>query len=210
MRTAKIGHVVGDAKRITQPQMNTDQDWDLSLSIRVHPWLVLCFCLFTLWIGGCARDPGWLPLPAKQSLDLGPDPGGIGPAVRMADPDANDYIVRDIGLMPGTWRWAFLHPELRFRVAQAEGSRFTAEIDIPDVTFKVTGPVGVTYSIGGRRLGLVRCDHPGTYAIDHPVPAAWLVPGEYIHVTFDADRHWVSPEDGAQLSFLLLRAGFTE
>ena len=166
-------------------------------------------CLMLL-LASCARDPGWLPLPAQQSLDLGPDPSGIGPAVSMADPDANDYIVRDIGLAPGTWRWAFLHPELRFRVKRAAGSRFTAEINIPEVTFKVTGPVSVTYSISGRPLGLLHCDHPGTYAIDHPVPSAWLTPGEYIRVTLDADRHWVSPDDGAQLSFLLLRAGFTE
>ena len=163
-----------------------------------------------LVLASCACDPGWLPLPAQQSLDLGADPGGIGPYVGMADADANDYIVRDIGLMPGTWRWTFLHPELRFRVLRAARPRFTAEINIPEVTFKVTGPVEVTYSISGRLLGLLHCDHPGTYAIDHPVPSAWLVPGEYIHVTFDADRHWVSPEDGAQLSFLLLRAGFTE
>jgi hypothetical protein len=95
-------------------------------------------------------------------------------------------------------------------VLRATRPRFTAEINIPEVTFKVTGPVEVTYSISGRLLGRLRCDHPGTYAIDHPVPSAWLVPGEYIHVTFDADRHWVSPDDGAQLSFLLLRAGFTE
>ena len=159
---------------------------------------------------GCARDPGWLPIPAQQSLELGLDPGGVGSSVNMADPDANDYIVRDIGLMPGTWRWAFLHPELRFRVAHAEGLRFTAEVHIPEVTFKVTGPVAVTYLINGRRLGSVRCDHPGRCAIDRAVPPAWLVPGDYIHVTFDADRHWVSPDDGAQLSFLLLRAGFAE
>ena len=167
------------------------------------------FCLMLL-LASCTRDPGWLPLPAQQSLGLGPDPGGVGPAVRMADPDANDYIVRDIGLMPGIWRWAFLHPELRFRVRHSEGLRFTAEINIPEVTFKVTGPVIVAYSVNGRRLAFVRCDHPGTYTIDQAVPPAWLAPGAYIHVTFDADRHWVSPDDGAQLSFLLLRAGFTE
>ena len=167
------------------------------------------FC-WLLLLASCTRDPGWLPIPAQQSLDLGPDPSGVGPAVKMADPDANDYIVRDIGLMPGIWRWAFLHPELRFRVKHSAGLHFTAEIHIPEVTFTVTGPVVLTYSVNGRSLGFVRCDRPGTYQIDHAVPPAWLVPGDYIHVTFDADRHWVAPEDGAQLSFLLFRAGFTE
>ena len=66
-------------------------------------------CLMLL-LASCSRDAGWLAIPAQLSLDLGPDPTGVGPSVKMADPDANDYIVRDIGLMPGTWRWAFLHP----------------------------------------------------------------------------------------------------
>jgi hypothetical protein len=128
----------------------------------------------------------------------------------MTDPDADDYIVRDIGRMPGTWRWAFLHPELRFRVGQTEGLHFTAEIVIPEVTFKGTGPLKVVYSIDGRRLGSIDCDHPGQFQIDAAVPPRWLEANRYIHVTFDADRHWVSPDDGAQLSFLLFRAGFTE
>jgi hypothetical protein len=179
-----------------------DSRWDRRLRLTT-------FCLI-LFLTACGRDPGWLPLPAQQSLDLGPDPGGVGPTVKMEDPNANDYIVRDIGLMPGAWRWTFLHPELRFRVAHAEGLHFAAEIHIPEVTFKVTGPVVVAYSVDGRKLGFVRCDHPGTYTIDHPVPPGWLTPGDYIHVTFSADRHWVSPEDGAHLSFLLLRAGFTD
>jgi hypothetical protein len=193
--------------------MNTDER-RLSLGfIRVYPCASvarLSFCLLTVLIAGCNRDPGWLPIPAQPSVDLGPDPSGVGPAVNMADPDANDYIVRDIGLMPGTWRWAFLHPELRFRIVHAEGLRFTAEINIPEVTFKVTGPVRVSYAIDGRRLGAIRCARPGTYTIDQAVPPAWLTPGSYIHTAFEADRHWVSPDDGARLSFLLLRAGFTE
>ena len=188
--------------------MNTDEHRSEKTLIRVYLWLF--FCLLSDLLAGCGRDTAWYPIPAQHSLDLGPDPGGVGSSVKMADPDANDYIVRDIGLMAGIWRWAYLHPELRFRVANAEGLRFAAEINIPEVTFKVTGPVVVTYSVDGRRLGFVRCDHPGTYTIDHPVPAAWLMPGAYIHLTFDADRHWVSPDDGAQLSFLLLRAGFVQ
>jgi hypothetical protein len=193
--------------------MNTHEHRSTQRFIRVHPCASVAhisLCLLTLLNAACGREAGWYPIPSQQSIDLGPDPAGVGPAVKMADPDANDYIVRDVGLMPGTWRWAYLHPELRFRVAHAEGLRFIAEINIPEVTFKVTGPVVVAYSVDGRRLGFIRCDRPGTYEIDKAVPPAWLVPGNYIHVTFDADRHWVSPDDGAQLSFLLLRAGFKE
>jgi hypothetical protein len=128
--------------------------------------------------------------------------------VRMSDADAGDYIVRDIDRMPGAWRWASARPELRFRVQQPEGWHFAAQIAIPQVTFRVTGPVTVSYLIDGRKLGAIRCAHPGRFEIDQPVPSAWLDPGRYIHVTFEADRHWVSSEDGAQLSFQLIQAGF--
>jgi hypothetical protein len=136
------------------------------------------------------------------------DPGGVGPSVRMSDSDADDYIVRDIGRTPGAWRWAFAHPELRFRLRSTEGWRFTAEIAIPEVTFRVTGPVGISYFIDGRKLGSIRCGRAGRFDIGQPVPTGWVQTGRYIHVTFESDRHWVSPEDGAQLSFQLLQAGF--
>jgi hypothetical protein len=162
----------------------------------------------SLLSGACGREAGWLVVPAQQSLNLGLDPGGIGPSVKMSDPDAGDYIVRDIGSMPGAWRWAFAHPELRFRVGRTEGWRFTAQLAVPEVTFRVTGPVGIAYFVDGRKLGAIRCDHPGQFAIDQAIPAGWLEVGRYLHVTFEADRHWVSPEDGAELSFQLLQAGF--
>ena len=83
-----------------------DQVWGRLPGLRVRSGFRLpTFCSMLL-LAACGRDAGWLPIPAQQSLDLGPDPAGVGPAVKMADPDANDYIVRDVGLMPGSWRWA--------------------------------------------------------------------------------------------------------
>lgn len=181
----------------------------LSKYVSLPGWSGTCaLAAISLFAAACGSEPGWFPIPPQQSLDLGMDPGGVGPSVNMSDADANDYIVRDIDRMPGAWRWASLHPELRFRVHQAEGLRFTAQIAIPAVTFGVTGPVTLTYLIDGRRLGAIRCQQAGLFSIDQPVPAAWLDPGRYIHVTFEADRHWASPEDGAQLSFQLIQAGF--
>ena len=39
---------------------------------------------------------GRFPVPPQQSLDLGQDPGGLGPFIAMDDPASDDYIVRDI------------------------------------------------------------------------------------------------------------------
>jgi len=158
----------------------------------------------------CGRNAGSYPVPEQRSLDLGVDPGGIASFIKMEDPAVNDYIVRDISGESGHFRWAFRHPELRFRLQKSENMRFTAEFIVPEVTFKVTGPFTVTYAVNGNALGAVYCDHAGEYHIAKTVPPAWVNPKEYAHVTFEADHRWVSPEDGAQLSFLLLNAGFQQ
>ena len=44
--------------------------------------------------------------------------------------------------------------------------------------------------------------------MEKPAPPGALSPGSEIHVTFEATPRWVSPEDGAQLSFYLRSAGF--
>ena len=42
---------------------------------------------------------------------------------------------------------------------------FTAEFAIPEVTYKVTGPVTVSYAVNGQTLGTLRCDHAGDFQI---------------------------------------------
>ena len=155
----------------------------------------------------CGRHAGSFPVPEQRSLNLGVDPGIVS-FIQMDDPAANDYIVKDIASEPGVYRWAFLHPELRFRVAPSKDLRFTAELAVPEVTFKVTGPVNVKYALDGKDLGSLHCDHVGKYRISQAVPPGWLASEPYVHVTFETDRRWVSKEDGAQLSFLLFNAGF--
>ena len=166
--------------------------------------------LASLIAAACGRQAGWYPIPVQRVLAAEYDPGGIAASVEMDDPEADTYIVRDIGRAPGVYRWAFLHPELRFRVGHSDGVHFAAEIAVPEVTFKKTGPVTVSYAIDGKPLGSIRCDHPGRFQVSQPVPPAWAPPGQYLHVTFEATPRWVSPDDGAQLSFLLFQAGFTQ
>jgi len=169
--------------------------------------------LFAVIIGGlttsCERSYDPLPMPPQQSLALGQDPGGLGPFVTMDDPASDDYIVRDISPGRDHHRWAFLHPELRFRVKEAGHLKFAAEFAIPEATFKTTGPVTIAVAVDGNSLGDFRCDHAGDYRMEKPVPEGVLTPGKEVHVTFEANPRWVSPDDGAQLSFYLRSAGFT-
>ena len=158
----------------------------------------------------CGRSPGVYAAPQQRSLDLGPDPGGLGSFVAMDDPIADDYIVKDISPGRDFRRWAFTAPEMRFQVKEARHLRFVADFAIPEVTYKVTGPVTVSCAVNGKKLLSMVCDHPGDFHLEKPVPEGWIDPAAQVHVTFEATPRWISPEDGAQLSFLLRSAGFTQ
>src|SRR5262245_19768315 len=97
----------------------------------------------------CGNQPVAYSLPAQKSLDLGPDPSGIGAFVTMEDPTVDDYIVRDISPAPGSHRWAMRNPELRFRLDGSAYSKFVAEFAIVESTFKTTGPLTVSAIIQG-------------------------------------------------------------
>jgi hypothetical protein len=158
---------------------------------------------------GCGWKPGTYPPPPQQSLDLGLDPGHLKAFVFMDDPTVEEYIVADVSPEKGLRRWAFLHPELKFQVKDPSHLKFVAEFALPEVTYKVTGPVTVSGTVNGHPVGSIRCDHAGDWRIEKPVPDGLVKEGEEIHVTFEANPRWVSPEDGAQLSFFLRGAGFT-
>ena len=180
----------------------------------------LLYCPFvvrkTLLVGiiavltlSCGRPSGVYAAPPQRSLDLGPDPGGLGPFVTMDDPVSDEYIVKDVSPGRDFRRWAFVAPELRFMVKEPGRLKFVADFTVPGVTYKVTGPVTVAYAVGGRKLGVMRCAEPGDFHVEQAVPEGWIEPGKQVHVTFEATPRWISPEDGAQLSFLLRSVGFT-
>lgn len=159
---------------------------------------------------GCGRQAGAFAPPPQRSLDLGPDPGAVGAFVVMDDLLADQYIVRDISPDRGYRRWAFLNPEMRFRVNSAGHLKFAAEFALPEVTFQSTGPVMFSCAVNGHPLGSMHCDRAGDWRFEKPVPPEFIELGKDIHVTFEAHPRWVSPEDHAELSFFLHSAGFTQ
>jgi len=171
--------------------------------------IILPLAIVTLLSISCGRQPGVYAAPPQRSTDLGPDPGSDMAFVKMDDPQANEFLVKDISPGSDFRRWAFMHPELRFRVKDPSHLTFTAELTVPEITFKVTGPVTVTYAVNGKTLGTLHVDHPGDFQVEKAVPEGLVEGGKYISVTFDAHPRWISPEDHAELSFLLRSAGFS-
>jgi hypothetical protein len=128
----------------------------------------------------------------------------------MNDPFAAEYIVRDIALETGEWRWAFQHPELKLTPQAAKHQKFTMDFLIPAVTFEETGPVNVTCFLDGKPLGSMHIPAPGKYRYEKPVPEGWIQPGVPVSITAETDKQYIAKADGARLSFLLGAAGFTE
>src|SRR6185503_6476323 len=90
----------------------------------------------------CARLPETFPPPPqKQSLTV-PPAQGLGYYLSMDDPHAAQYLVQDFqDHGPGTWRWAYAHPVLRFFVPDVPRLNFTMDFAVPERIFRDTGPV---------------------------------------------------------------------
>ena len=113
----------------------------------------------------------------------------------MADPNADAYLVKDVAPSgPGTWRWVYDHPVLRFLVPDVPHLKFAMVFSLPERTLRETGPVTLTFIVNGKLLDRLRCERPGEQYYAHDVPPGMLRPNA----------------NGGRLGFILSRAGFTE
>lgn len=128
----------------------------------------------------------------------------------MSDPDADSYIVGGFReKSEGPWRWTHEHPVLRFYLPQLGRANFSMAFALPEQTFRLTGPVTLTFSINGRTLDRARYDKPGEQQYTHDVPAEFLKPNGINQVAIDPDKV-AAPNPGEKLGFVLIRAGFAE
>jgi hypothetical protein len=166
--------------------------------------------VFLMVAGGCARAPDSYPPPMQRKTlaDLEATPSGM--LVSMSDPNAAVYFVRDIGpgLEGGRWRWTNQRPELKLYLTSTEGLRLVWEFSLVETTFRKTGPVTVSFFVNGRPAGQLPCPRPGDYTFEQPVKPDLLRLNAYNIIAAEADKLWVSPEDGVKLGFTLTRAGF--
>ena len=162
-------------------------------------------------LAACSRTPDIYQPPIQRKPLAGPE-ARLGSFVNMNELTADAYIVRDVSRTAeaGLWRWTYRHPQLRFFLRGIDKLRFVMDLGIPETTFKDTGPVVLTILINDHQLDKIRFDQPGDRHIDKPVPAGFLQAGSENFVSFETDKQWVSPDDGAVLSFVLTRAGFVK
>lgn len=165
-----------------------------------------------LCLGACAPEPEWYAPPMQRATLRGVEPRPVGSVVSMDSPLADAYIVS--GVLKGDplsrWRWTSQRPELRFYLTETKGLKFFMDFVLAEATFQFTGPVTVRFSIGGKPLGSAHYGKPGEQHYEVEVPGNLLTASEPVKVAAEVDKVYVSPQDGAKLGFLLVRAGFEQ
>jgi hypothetical protein len=168
--------------------------------------LPLCFLL------GCGNGnvPDYYAPPIQRKPLTGADPSPVGRFVNLAETNAEAYVIRDVnhGSEGDLWRWTRKRPELRFFLETIDHLDFKADFSIADATFKDTGPVTISVFINGNLLDKIKCAEPGEKHFSKPVPESFLHAKALNFVALDIDKVWVSKTDGAELGFILIRAGF--
>ena len=164
--------------------------------------------LSTLFLSACGRLPESFPPPAQRApLEAS---SGLSHFVAMSDPTAGAYIVEGFRqTSEGPWRWANARPMLRFYLPPIARAKFTMAFALPEQTFRLTGPVILTFLVNGRVLDRARYDKPGEQQYTHDVPAEFLKPDGINTVAIQPDKV-AEPNPGEKLAFVLISAGFSE
>lgn len=177
--------------------------------MRVLRFVPLCGWLL---LAGCSSIPDTYAPPIQREPLYGPQGGALGHFVNMSAPNADLYIVG--GILPGEpgspWRWTGKRPELRFHLPVTSNLRFVMDFSVPETTFPQRGPVTVSVFINGRLLDKVRCAKHGEVHFEKAVPADWLRTDASTIAAAEIDKVWIASGDGAQLGFILIRAGFVQ
>jgi hypothetical protein len=122
-----------------------------SVFVRPSPFILAWPILF---LTGCAREPETFAPPVQRRALAVPPIRGLGYFLSMSDPNADAYLVKDVADHgPGTWRWVYDHPVLRFHVPDVPRLKFTMDFAIPERTFRETGPVTLTLRLNGTVFG---------------------------------------------------------
>ena len=168
--------------------------------------------LLALTAGLCAcqkmPEPYAPPVQRQPFVDYHPR---LVSMVTMEDPDAPKRFVQDISNSAvGTWRWVEKRPTVRLRLSSNKNLKYTVDFTLPDVTFKETGPVTITFYVTDHVLDQVHYPKPGYQHFEKAVPPEWVTPNEFTQVGAEIDKTWFSKDDNTTYGFILTRIGLTQ
>jgi len=159
----------------------------------------------------CQNMPESYAPPVQRQPFEDSRPHRMSRIVNVADADAASHFVRDIAPgEPAPWKWTNQNPAVKVTPRTNQGLRYIIDFTLPEVTFKTTGPVTVTFSVNGHDLDRVKYTAFGEYHFEKAVPPEWVEPLKETTVEASIDKVWVAPTDGAKLGFILTRMGLTQ
>jgi len=132
--------------------------------------------------------------------------------IAMNDPRAPEHFISGMvpGLNDGTWRWTLKSPTFQFQLPTTQGLRLKANLAVPEITFKDTGPVKITVHIGSHLLDTIDFPKHEQRQWEKEVPADWLTTDRPVLVRMEIDKLWKSDADGAERGFILNSLGFVQ
>jgi hypothetical protein len=163
-----------------------------------------------LVLGACQNMPEpYAPPEQRQPIEVA-RPYRVSRVVNMDDGDAPAYFVRDVLALNGNWRWTGRRPALHIPVKSNEKLHYMIDFTLPEVTFKVTGPVTVTFYVNDHVVGSQHYTAFGMEHFDAAVPDGLVAANSEATVGAEVDKVWVSPTDGVELGFILHRIGLKQ
>lgn len=163
-----------------------------------------------LILTSCQDIPQAYPLPDQRPLFEGFKIHSAR-VINMGDADAPQHFVRDISEnLNGSWRWSLQRPAVTIRVRSDHNLMYKMDFTIPEITFKDTGPVTITFLVNDRALDRVRYVRFGEQHFEKLVPPEWVKVGQEAVVGAEIDKLWTSQLDGARFGFIITRIGLTE
>ena len=178
---------------------------------RKHVLMSATALAVTLLAPACSREPEAYPPPEQRGQLTVEEVGGTRGFVRMNDPDAESYFVRDIrGLEGGQWRWTGQEPMLRFMIDNAQNQHLVVDFAVAGAVLEQTGPLTISTYVNDHLLDQSTYPTEGQRHFDKPVDPSWFTAGVITIVRLELDKVFVAPADGVKLGIILSAAGFEE
>ena len=128
--------------------------------------------------------------------------------VEIGPPAADPFIVKDIyGSSNISWRWTRKDPTVRVAVLSADSMRFSTDFALWNDSFKITGPLTISFLVNGNLLDKIRYTSPGEKHFEKPVPPDWLAGQNEATVALSVDKLYTAPDSGNKFGVILVRLG---
>ncbi|HEY7339226.1 MAG TPA: hypothetical protein VH639_30335 [Bryobacteraceae bacterium] len=131
--------------------------------------------------------------------------------ISMSDADAEAHIVKDIlHDRSQPWSWTRQRPTVRLPGGSNQNLVYLIDFTLPEVTFKDTGTVTLSFYVNDYLLDRVRYTTSGNKHFEKPVPAEWAPDYTEATAAAEIDKLWFGKNDNLGLGFILTSIGLKQ